>query len=334
MFRSALAKLTLAYLLIIMVLSLGFSIAIYQLSSNEINRGFRNESAYIMGPLSGGPGGFFELRQREVNASQARLRLNLLLLNLLTLGVGGGASHYLAKRTLRPIERAMEAQSRFTADASHELRTPLTAIQTENEVALRNSNLSIGDARSQLQSNLEEVAKLRALSEGLLRLARRDGDDLEMAPVAVNQLVADAVERVASQLERADMELRDDTTDIKVQGDRTSLVELLVILLENAVKYSKAGTTIEFSNQRHGSSIYIGIKDHGVGIRAEDAPHVFERFYRADHARGKSDAGGYGLGLSIAEQIVRAHGGRIDMESVLGSGTTFTVVLPAASVSV
>lgn len=332
MFQSAVLKLSLSYLAMIMVVSVGFSIALYHVSSNELDNGYQRERSF-MRPLFEGGQGFDRLQRLQGEESRNHLRANLYFFNLLTLVVGGAASYYLARRTLRPIQEAMEAQSRFTADASHELRTPLAAMQAENEVALRDPKLTKEEARELLQSNLEEVAKLKRLSDGLLRLARQDGKALPKDPVAVNALVAIALERVARSLETASITLKDDTTDLKVIGDKETLAELLVILIDNAIKYSPAGTTIEISSQRIGKMVHIPITDQGYGIKAADAPHIFQRFYRADLSRTKNQTEGYGLGLSIAEQIVKTHGGRIDMQSIVNKGSTFTVVLPAAAIS-
>ena len=332
MFQSAVLKLSLSYLAMIMVVSIGFSIALYHVSSNELDNVYQRERSFVR-PLFEGGQGFDRMQRLQGEESRNHLRANLYFFNLLTFVVGGAASYYLARRTLRPIQDAMEAQSRFTADASHELRTPLAAMQAENEVALRDPKLTREEARELLQSNLEEVAKLKRLSDGLLRLARQDSSGLPKESVPVNTLVATASERVARGLEGAKITLQDDTTDLSVVGDKETLAELFVILIDNAIKYSPPETTIEISSQRIGKAIHIVIADQGYGIKAADAPYIFQRFYRADSSRTKNQTEGYGLGLSIAEQIVKIHGGRIDMQSIVGKGSTFTIVLPAAAIS-
>ena len=164
MFHSAALKLTLWYLAIIMVLSLTFSGVLYHFASDELIRSSQRQLRYLN--QYSFPTEFPDynsMRIQDLDSGINRIKGDLILFNLMVLIGGGALSYYLARRTLMPIEENMEAQKRFTGDASHELRTPLAVIQTENEVALRNPNLSKKQATELLQSNLEEVAKLKAL---------------------------------------------------------------------------------------------------------------------------------------------------------------------------
>src|SRR3990167_1265542 len=175
MFRSAALKLTLWYLAIIMSLSIGCSIALYNISSHELSRSIDNQTTFFDSYL--GPddlGRYNQLRTAQADQERAHIRRNLLFFNIFVMAVGGVMSYALARRTLRPIEESLEAQARFTGDASHELRTPLAAMQAEIEVALRGKNLDQAQAVKLLRSNLEEVGKLQALSDGLLKLAAGD----------------------------------------------------------------------------------------------------------------------------------------------------------------
>jgi signal transduction histidine kinase len=328
--QSAVVRLTISYLAIIMVLSIAFSFVLYNISSSELNRDFHRETAYFgnFGPPPNGLMSPDQFRIDAVNASLGRLRLNLLAFNLITLLLGGGASFMLARRTLRPIEEAMEAQSRFTADASHELRTPLTAIQTETEVALRDPKLSKAAAVELLSSNLEEVAKLRALADGLLRLA---SDDIEPEGKASLRVIAErGLDRQRKAIGAKHMQIENQVQDITVEGDEQQLGDLIGTLVDNAVKYSPAGSTITLSSRVAQRQAYISVADRGVGVKASDIPYLFNRFYRADSSRAKDRVAGYGLGLSIAQKIAVAHHGDIAVESTPGRGSTFTVQLPLA----
>lgn len=329
MIHSAVVKLTLWYISIIMSISVGFSVALYTLSSQELTRGFRSQGQLM--ELYGPPESFEKLRLQQVRKSLQHLRANLVLLNVATLVVGGGAAYILARRTLQPIAEAMATQSRFAADASHELRTPLTAMQTENEVALRNSSLTRDQAKELLRSNLEEVAKLRSLSEGLLRLAQTNGaSDFPTRPVALQKIITAAVGRMSKAADQKQITIKAVKTNLAAQGDAESLTELVCILLDNAIKYSHANGAVTITTTLSQRMATIGVIDDGIGIAEKDLPHIFERFYRSDASRTRSAAGGYGLGLSIAAKIAELHRGRIEASSKAGKGTTFTVYLPLA----
>jgi two-component system sensor histidine kinase CiaH len=330
MFRSAALRLTLWYLAIVMAVSLVFSGLLYRVSANDLERNLNRQIGYFNNFLGPGDSDSYSLlRQRQLVQDRDHLRANLVLFNLLVLLSGGAASYWLARRTLEPIEKALESQSRFAADASHELRTPLTAIQTENEVALRNSGLTKDQAIGLLKSNLEEVAKLKALSEGLLRLANSGGVQ-ELQAVALKEIVPEAINRFAKAAELKHIKIIDKTTDIKVRSQPDSLVELLAIFIDNAIKYSPPNRSIIISSRKNHRAAEIAISDKGKGIAAADLPRVFERFYQADTSRSKQSAGGYGLGLAIARKLVDAHGGHIEVKSTPAKGSTFIVHLPSA----
>jgi|SRR5579862_6351496 len=331
MFHSAALKLTLWYLAIIMAISLIFSVSIYHVSGADLDRNLNRQVGYFSGFL--GPNqalGYQSLRDRQLSDDLGHLRTNLFLFNLLVLVGGGAASYWLARRTLQPIEDALDSQSRFASDASHELRTPLAAIQTENEVALRDKNLTKSQAVGLLKSNLEEVAKLKALAEGLLRLTNGNGAIADPEPIALKDVVSAAADRYAKTARAKKIRLDSQIGDQTAVGDRDSLVELVSILLDNAIKYSPPGSQVDISSQRHGKSVLLKISDQGAGIKASDLPHIFERFYRTDNSRAKDSPGGYGLGLALAKGITDAHGGHIEVASTVGQGTQFSVFLPAA----
>jgi len=228
---------------------------------------------------------------------------------------------------LTSLETAYQAQQRFVADASHELRAPLTAIQGNLELIRRHPEMSPTDRDEALAEAEREAVRLTRLVADLLALARADaGVALRHQTVDLDAVALDAF-RSAGQLAH-DQELALDTLEpVQVIGDADRLKQLLLILLDNALKYTPSGGHVTIGLRQCVGGSEITVQDTGVGIAAEDLPRVFERFYRADPARSR-DAGGTGLGLPIARWIVEQHRGSIHIASVPGKGTTVTVSLP------
>lgn len=309
-----------------MALSIAFSITLYRISDAELSHGLRRPGQPVFRETS--LYNFDMFREARLNESRESLKANLVLLNIITLAAGCAASYLLARKTLEPIAEAMESQARFTADASHELRTPLTAMQTEIEVALRDKKLSEVAARELLESNLEEVVKLRMLADGLLRLAQHNGEKLTNTSADLADAVQLAIEHNNKQAVIKNIAIENSIAeDIRVKGDTASIAEVISILIDNALKYSKPKTTVTIGCKQQGSIVTLTIKDQGMGISAKDLPYIFDRFYRADESRAKQDIGGYGLGLSIAKKIVDLHDGTIEVTKTSNRGTTFAVTL-------
>jgi len=327
-FHSAALKLTLWYLAIIMAVSIVCSVAIYHVSAGDLRRAIARQISYysqILNPEE--LHGYSRLRLAQLAQDQNNLKEKLILFNLFVLIGGGGASYGLARKTMRPIEESLEAQSRFTGDASHELRTPLTAMQTEIEVALRNPSLTKSQAVGLLQSNLEEVAKLQILSEGLLQLANpADADDFSQR-LSTKELVNESAERVSKIAEARKVKIIKTGANTEVRGSHQYLVDLLAILLDNAIKYSPPSSKVVINSIKRDKSALISISDKGQGIAAQELPRIFERFYRSDRSR---NADGYGLGLAIAKKIADLHHATIEVKSAPGKGSTFIVRLNLA----
>ena len=232
--------------------------------------------------------------------------------------------------TLRRLENSFSELKRFTADASHELRTPLTALRTVGEVGLRASPDATA-LRETIGSMLEEAQRLDALIDSLLTLARLEGGEssLHQEPVAVPELVAEISESLAVLAAEKGQQIELQTEPgLTVVADRVLLRQALLNIAHNAIRHSPGDSRIVISASRVAGEVMMAITDQGSGIAPEHQARVFERFYRINKARSRDD-GGYGLGLSIARWSIERLGGRIELESALGQGSTFRIMLPA-----
>lgn len=331
MFQSARLKLTAWYLLIIMTISIFFSYFIYNAATYEVERALRRQQLqfYSEQGIVPPPPYLIQIDPTVLQESETQIWLRLLTLNLIIFGFSGGIGYLLSGRTLRPIETMITEQKRFISDASHELRTPLTALKSEIEVNLRGKNLSAAKARQILQSNLEEVNSLQMLSESLLRLTQyEDSTGWKFTKIPIEKVIRGAWDKVSviAKEKKITMEIKQGET--YTLGDMVSLIELFIILFDNAVKYSGEKSRVTVSIIVRDGWMHILVQDEGIGIHPDDVSHIFDRFYRSDTSRSKQSTTGYGLGLSIAKKIVAVHKGSISVESRIGEGTTFAIKLP------
>jgi two-component system, OmpR family, sensor histidine kinase CiaH len=329
MFDTAYLRLTGWYVAIIMTISLLFSGWVYMQARQELQFGL-NRIVQI-GPDDLIPStGLRALIEDRLDDSRRRLLMRLTILNLAVLALGAAASYFLARRTMQPIEEAVEAQHRFTADASHELRTPLAAMKTEIEVGLRDKKLTKDDAVTLLQSNLEEIDRLGTLAEGLLALTKADAP-LDLLPVGLEDVTGRVVKRLQPLAAAKDLAVRTDLQPVRVYANDDAVEKIVEILLDNAIKYSPAKSEIAVKTYQKDGFGYSTVIDHGLGIKATELPHVFDRFYRADTSRSKAHVTGHGLGLSIAQKLAADLNGEIIAASKPGEGSTFTLKVPVAN---
>jgi signal transduction histidine kinase len=307
-----------------MIISLLFSFTIFETTSSEVNtRLGRLQNTLRMTP------GFMTdpndaLVSVESDKASSHIVMNLIYANTIIFFGGGMASYLLARRTLRPIEEAHEAQKRFTSDASHELRTPLAAMKTELEVTLRDKNATKQELEEVLTSNLEEVDKLTNLSEMLLNLSRLDHDKLERAAIDMQDITQEVISLYSKTEPRIELKV---TSHPLIEGNESALTELVSVLVNNALKYSPAGSTVKVTISSHNRQLLFKIRNSGPGISEDALPHIFERFYRADESRAKHVHKGYGLGLALAKRIVELHHGELTVTSTPDESTVFTVGL-------
>jgi len=230
------------------------------------------------------------------------------------------------------LDAAFREMRQFTADASHELQTPLTILKGEMEVALR-SLRSPEEYQRILKSALEEIDRIAHLVEGLLLLARADAGVLRMErrPVDLGQIIEEVSGQARILAEARSINLHLGPVEpVSARGDYAHLRRLLLNLVDNGIKYTLPGGHVTISLQSDGGWASIGVEDTGIGIPPEDQARIFQRFYRSAEARLRGE-GGVGLGLCIARSIAEAHGGRVELESTPGRGSTFTVFLPTQS---
>ena len=228
------------------------------------------------------------------------------------------------------LETSFNRITQFTADASHELRTPLALMRTTTEVSLRTSQ-TVSDYREAQEVVLAELEKTSSLIEKLMLLARADAgvESLQHFPVNVADCLREACKdgQILAQTKQLSFSQNIDLSTLVVEGDSHALQRLFLILIDNAVKYTRSGGSITVGLKRSDDSAVAEFCDTGIGISTEDLPNIFDRFYRADKARSR-EYGGVGLGLSIARWVAEAHRGSVEVQSTPGSGSVFRVRLP------
>ncbi len=316
-FQRARLKLTGLYIGIIAVILIIFSLTLYYSLAKNIRDNFE--------------GNFSDDQTQElvITKTTERLQTTIFFIDLIVLLASSGLSYFLAGKTLKPIRQAMEKQKQFTADASHELRTPLAVIQTNLEVALREKEWDRGKRHALIASAIDEVKLMTKLTEDLLTLSKLEGKEKVYAlkKIDVAEIVEQAVKKMRNIAIKHKIQLSvERSTASFIYGDADALQRLIMNIISNALNFTPAGGYVRITIDQRGGKVTIRIKDTGIGIAKEDLPHIFERLYRVDKARGRN--GGTGLGLSIAKEIAEKHHGTINIESESGKGTLVTIVFP------
>lgn len=346
MFSSARIKLTLWYLIIIMMVSMTFSVVIFGMVSREVDRFEMMQRTRVERRLREdillpqGAGVFRRFIDEHgmanpelVKETKERILSVLFLANGSIFILSGWFGYVLAGRTLRPIQKMVEGQNRFISDASHELKTPLASLKIALEVYLRDHKRTSKDADLLVKESIQEVKKLEKLTASLLELAEYEqGEEkLNTEVLSLADMIDGALERTKNIAQQKNIDFKREVTDCKLRGNKKQLDTLLVILIDNAIKYSLESSSITIATSTEKRKLLVRIKDQGIGIGPDDLPRIFDRFYRADSARTRSGSGGNGLGLSIARQIAMKHGGTIHVASKLKQGSTFTLELPLSA---
>lgn len=256
---------------------------------------------------------------------------------LLILFVGGGigslvavgAGYLLAGRALIPVKKSWDQQQQFVSDASHEIRTPLAVIQSRADLLFQSPNATIEEKAVDISIISKEVRRLNKLVNGLLTLTRTDSNQIEVkkSNFFLDDLLMDIVEQyrdIASFQEKSIISHAPE--QVVFHGDKERIHQLLVILVDNAMKFTEEGGEISLSCIKNASSIILTVEDNGEGIPQEDLPLIFNRFYQVEQSRSANE--GSGLGLSIAKWIVSTHQGNIKVTSEQNERTRFEITFP------
>ena len=240
----------------------------------------------------------------------------------------------LVRKSTAPVEQSLETMRRFMADAAHELRTPIAVVRSQAEVALQRDRDAEGYAAA-LRHVEAEAERLGATVEDLLTLARADAGErpVRRAPVFLDDVAVDAASAARALAERRGVRLEVGAfEEAAVSGDAALLRQLVMIALDNAVKFTSAGGTVRVDVAGGAAGAQIVVEDTGVGITADQLPHIFERFYRGDPSRSRAGgASGAGLGLAIARWIADVHGAQIEVTSAPGKGTRLAIRFPPSA---
>lgn len=318
LFTNATLKLAGWYLIILMTVSLLFSVIIYQVAKSEVQSRLDrilDQREIAEQYLSISP----ELPNEQLDIATTNLLISLVYINITVLLIGGAGAYFLAKQTLKPIEDAHKVQSRFVANASHQLRTPLSIIKAETELVLSDENSSEESLRQTLTSNLEEINHLSNLSTMLLELSKSETSlKSTVNEINLNHLVSEIIKnrKISSRTQLVAK------TDVLLIGHEVATRELLNILIDNSIKHSPKNSPIHIELTETRQVAMFCISNEGEGIDKKQISHVFERFYRS------SSSEGYGLGLSLAKQLIRSLDGSLTIESIPGKITKFRVSLP------
>lgn len=313
-------RLALSYLAVIMTLSLAFSVIIYAITSVQLNRPLP-PGEHAQQPPELVERQFSRRLEQRNRETRGLVIMSLVVLNGAMLLVGYWLSLLLARRTLAPIERAMRAQVQFVSDASHDLRTPLTALMTTNEVALRKKTLDEKKARVVFQHNIDEVEKLRELTDNLLQLTQVDNQQIEKQAVDMAELIRDTVDRYQPVADKKQLALDMQVVSVTHVVAVAAVTQILGTLIDNAIKYSPPGSTVVI--RLDGQT--LSVVDQGIGIAKQDQAKIFDRFYRSDEARTRGHNSGYGLGLAIAKAVADKNGYQLSVKSEAGQGSTFSL---------
>jgi two-component system sensor histidine kinase CiaH len=240
------------------------------------------------------------------------------------------ASIIISRKSLNPVIEVLKKQNEFVANVSHELRTPLTIIQAKQELLLSDPDAKIIDKSEDISQTLNEAKRMSKITKDLMLLSRADNNQivLQKEEVEIDEFIEGIAKTYSELIELENKKFVLNLEYKKIASiDTNKIYQVMVILLDNAMKYTEAGDTIEIHTYQKDNKCVIEVKDTGIGIGDEAIKHVFERFYREDKARSR-ETGGSGLGLSIADMIVSSHSGTIKASHNGEKGSVFTIKLP------
>lgn len=315
-FRVATLRLTAYYTAGITIVLILFSFLVYGLFTNSIRQTADHDES---------------LEQFHEESRYDELTENLLTIlvvsDIVLFFLSILVSYYISRKTLAPIEDAYHKQERFVSDAAHELRTPLAVMKAGAEVMLSKER-SPSEYQKFAQESLGETERLIRLSNDLLLLAKQDSQAAVICKeISLSAILQNTVDSIASYAVARQVHIESSIeSGVSIVGDQDSIIRLAYNLIKNAIDYNVADGSVTVSLIHRDKKAVLIIQDTGIGISAQDLPHIFDRFYRADSSRSSRDSSG--LGLSIAKEIVDVHAGSIHIESVAGKGTKVMVAFP------
>lgn len=350
-FKSARIKLTVWYVMIIFVIVTFFSFITYNALVDSAEHALMKQQRRLMrvGFMYDKDNNWYLRNYLEKDANiekflnqkifdietlediKSEVALRIIIVDGVILFASGILSYLLAGVTLRPISKMVEDQKKFFSDAAHELRTPLTIMKSNTDIVLMNKGAKKNDFVDVLKDNLVEIKNMQDLTDGLLKeqmLLNSTKNETALETFDVYMLTKDLLKKFETTAKKHHTEIKLSGNTVKIKAIKLKIKELLSILIDNSIKYSKpkdGAVNIKIYKKRNFA--FVKIKDNGTGIEKDDLDKVFNRFYRVDSSRSKNIKG-FGLGLSIAKSIVDSHGGDINIESKKNVGTIVTVKLP------
>jgi two-component system phosphate regulon sensor histidine kinase PhoR len=323
LFTWARIKLTATYVLIIVIILAVFSLILYVNLVDHLRHDLDKRTEYTVSNSEENP----------LEDAIERLQTSIITADIVVLLVTGSLSYWLAGYTLKPIRKALDAQTRFSAEASHELRTPLAVMRTGTEVLLRGNHGLEDEARKVLESNLEEINLMSDMTEQLLELSRGKSTKPEkIDKLNLMDLVQNTIGKLNKLAGKKHIQLNSgNSADVFVNGKKDDLERMLKNIIANSITHTPEGGLITVSVFNKQGFAEISVIDSGIGIAEKDLPHIFEAFYKADQSRTTVDnQSGAGLGLAIVKQIVEQHHGTIEIKSLVNKGTTVLIRIPTA----
>jgi len=310
-------KLTLVYIIITLFILIFFSYLLYTNYSREVEGDFEGDISDKEQLV---------LAQRSLE----RLRIQIVMVSGITLGLVGIVSFILSGITLKPIKENMERERKYISDVAHELRTPLAIMKTELEVSLKDPKINKKQLLSVLQSNLEEVERLTKLAEDLLYIFRLEINEVDsnLERISIKDISEKVIKLMTPYAKKKEIDIElQASEDLYILGNPEEIRRILFNLIKNAIDYNKYKGKVKVRFIKDNKYLVLEIEDTGIGIPKDEIPLIFNRFYRVDKSRS-SQIQGTGLGLSIVKGIVDKYNGKIIVESKLGEGTIFKILLP------
>lgn len=329
MINNPVKKLTTYYILIITILCILVSSVIYlniekrsedalkQIESKLELKFDTNDSKYLKR---------VQYAEESVKNFQKRLILNLTLLNIVIISIIGTIAYFFAKKTLKPVEESIRKQKDFISNVTHELKTPLTALKSTFEISLRSKESNLSDT---IKSGIEEVDKLNQLIDEFLKLSSLDSKNTEIKNEELNLdlLIDDIANKNIFKIKTKELRIIKNLNFKIIKSDKFLFTELISIIFDNAIKFNKQHGTIEIKSYKQNGQDVISISDTGLGIDQHIKDKIFERFYKEDSSRIQTE--GYGVGLSLADEISKLLNCEIEVESEKEKGTQFNLKFSA-----